>query len=35
MSLLICKKLVSKNIEDFRFDEACKNVYQFVWHSLL
>ena len=26
-------KLVSKNIEDFRFDEAAKKAYQFVWHS--
>ena len=25
--------LVSNNIEIFRFDEAAKNVYQFVWHS--
>ncbi len=25
--------LVSKNIEIFRFDEAAKFVYQFVWHS--
>ncbi len=25
--------LVSKNIEIFRFDEASKHVYQFVWHS--
>ncbi len=25
--------LVSKNIEIFRFDEAAKHVYQFVWHS--
>ena len=25
--------LVSKNIELFRFDEATKNIYQFVWHS--
>ena len=24
---------VSKNIEIFRFDEAAKNIYQFVWHS--
>ena len=24
---------VSKNIEIFRFDEAAKHVYQFVWHS--
>ena len=27
------QKLVSKNIEVFRFDEAAKNIYQFVWHS--
>ena len=27
------QNLVSKNIEKFRFDEAAKNVYQFVWHS--
>ena len=27
------QKLVSKNIEIFRFDEASKNIYQFVWHS--
>jgi len=27
------KNLVSKNIEDFRFDEAAKKIYQFVWHS--
>ncbi|MDC1212602.1 valine--tRNA ligase [Pelagibacteraceae bacterium] len=27
------QKLVSKNIEIFRFDEAAKNIYQFVWHS--
>ena len=27
------QNLVSKNIEIFRFDEAAKNVYQFVWHS--
>ncbi len=25
--------LVSKNLEIFRFDEAAKQVYQFVWHS--
>mgnify|MGYP001180433241 CR=1 FL=1 len=25
--------LVSKNIEVFRFDEAAKHAYQFVWHS--
>jgi valyl-tRNA synthetase len=27
------QNLVSKNIEIFRFDEAAKYVYQFVWHS--
>ena len=26
------QSLVSKNIEIFRFDEAAKHVYQFVWH---
>ncbi|MDC0903322.1 valine--tRNA ligase [Pelagibacteraceae bacterium] len=25
--------LVTKNIENFRFDEAAKYVYKFVWHS--
>ena len=25
--------LVTKNIENFRFDEAAKHVYKFVWHS--
>ena len=24
---------VEKNLEDYRFDEAAKNAYQFVWHS--
>tara|TARA_X000001036_G_scaffold428702_1_gene458842 strand:+ start:33 stop:2681 length:2649 start_codon:yes stop_codon:yes gene_type:complete len=27
------QRLVSKNIEIFRFDEAAKHIYQFVWHS--
>ena len=27
------QKLVSKNIEIFRFDEAAKSIYQFVWGS--
>ncbi len=27
------KNLVSKNIDIFRFDEAARHVYQFVWHS--
>ena len=26
------QNLVSKNIEIFRFDEAAKHAYQFVWH---
>ena len=25
--------LVTKNIENFRFDEAAKHAYKFVWHS--
>jgi valyl-tRNA synthetase len=24
---------VEKNLKDYRFDEAAKNAYQFVWHS--
>jgi len=27
------KKEIQKNIKDYRFDEAAKNSYQFVWHS--
>ncbi len=27
------QSLISKNIEIFRFDEAAKYAYQFVWHS--
>ncbi len=27
------KKILKKNIYDYRFDEAAKNIYQFVWHS--
>ncbi len=27
------KDLIAKNIEVFRFDEAAKYAYQFVWHS--
>jgi valyl-tRNA synthetase len=30
---VLTQNLVSKNIEIFRFDEAAKKVYQFVWHS--
>ena len=32
-SFKFCIFKSSKNIEAFRFDEAAKNVYQFVWHS--
>jgi valyl-tRNA synthetase len=30
-----CKtnKLINKHIQDFRFDEACRVLYNFVWHS--
>ena len=31
--LLETKKIVAKNIKDYRFDEAARNAYQFVWHS--
>ncbi len=31
--LIKTQKLVSNNLEAFRFDEAAKYVYQFVWHS--
>ncbi len=27
------QNIISKNIQIFRFDEAAKNAYQFVWHS--
>ena len=27
------QNIVTKSIEIFRFDEAAKHVYQFVWHS--
>ena len=27
------KQLIEKNIKDYRFDEASRNIYQFVWHS--
>ena len=30
---LLVKENVKKNINDYRFDEASKKVYQFVWHS--
>jgi len=31
--LLEAKSKVEKNIIDYRFDEAARNIYQFVWHS--
>jgi len=31
--LLETSKLIKKNIEDYRFDEAAKNVYHFAWHK--
>ncbi len=31
--LLNTKKMIEKNIKDYRFDEAARNIYQFVWHS--
>ncbi len=31
--LVKTKLLIEKNIKDYRFDEASRNVYQFVWHS--
>jgi valyl-tRNA synthetase len=27
------KNIVEQNIKDYRFDEAVRNAYQFVWHS--
>jgi len=31
--LLETSKLIKKNIEGYRFDEAAKNVYHFAWHK--
>ena len=31
--LLETTNKVEKNLKDYRFDEAAKNIYQFVWHS--
>jgi valyl-tRNA synthetase len=31
--LLKTKNIVEKNIKDYRFDEASRHAYQFVWHS--
>tara|TARA_B100001142_G_scaffold241974_1_gene241025 strand:- start:80 stop:2707 length:2628 start_codon:yes stop_codon:yes gene_type:complete len=31
--LLATNYKIQKNLKDYRFDEAAKNAYQFVWHS--
>ena len=31
--LLETKNIVEKNIKEYRFDEAARSAYQFVWHS--
>jgi len=31
--LIEVKNTVERNLKDYRFDEASRNVYQFVWHS--
>jgi valyl-tRNA synthetase len=31
--LLLAKNKIEKNLKEYRFDEAAKNVYQFAWHS--
>ncbi len=31
--LIDAKSKIEKNLEDYRFDEAAKNAYQFAWHS--
>jgi len=31
--LIDAKNKIQKNLEDYRFDEAAKNAYQFAWHS--
>jgi valyl-tRNA synthetase len=31
--LLLAKDKIEKNLEEYRFDEAAKNAYQFAWHS--
>ena len=33
LELLEAKAIIEKNLKDYRFDEAAKNVYQFAWHS--
>jgi len=31
--LLDAKNVIEQNLKDYRFDEAARNAYQFVWHS--
>ena len=31
--LVETKNKIEKNLQDYRFDEAAKNAYQFAWHS--
>ena len=31
--LVYSKNKIEKNLKDYRFDEAAKNVYHFAWHS--
>jgi len=31
--LIEAKSKIEKNLEDYRFDQAAKNAYQFAWHS--
>ena len=31
--LIEAKLKIEKNLDDYRFDEAAKNAYQFAWHS--
>jgi len=33
IELLEAQNLIEKNLKDYRFDEAARNAYQFVWHS--
>ena len=33
VELIETKTKIEKNLKDYRFDEAAKNVYQFTWHS--
>jgi len=33
LELIKTKNIVEKNLKDYRFDEAARNLHQFVWHS--